>query len=1054
MKLPLNSLAAPILGACFFLFSALSVNAQVQIWGNSKSGGPDQIGTIFNLYDDGSGYTQAAAFMNNPEGEAPKSALAETSEGVLIGTSSSGGLNDAGTLFKIDTGNFQKLADLNPVIHGSNIDTDILILDNGSFVVATSSGASNGAGAILAFDEMGTIEVLFEFDGPSTGSNCVGSFAYDADSEIIYGTCSNGGQNGLGTAFRYVLNSDIFSVIHHFDGASTGSGPKGGMLLGNDDLLYGTTQFGGSLGQGVIFSINPSGNVFEIVYELNNSTSDGRYPYGRLLQTASGELLGTCSEGGTSGTGTIFSCTTSGEYTRLRNLAAAADGGFPKTGLTDGEDGFYYGVAEFGGSNLFGTLYRIDPAGNFEKLHDMEYISDGSNPVGGLILSANGDLICTTSSGGANNFGTVISFNGLELTKIHDFSLPLEGSGPNNMILSGVEFYGVTEAGGQFNTGAFFKSQLSGEKTKLHDFDGTTDGQNPNGGIIEAQVGVFYGTARFGGANSTGTVYSITDEGQFQLVHTFEGDAEGEFPYAGLMQHSDGNFYGTTISGGSFGDGILYQITPGGVFQKLHDFFGFFDGGNPEAGVTEGADGLLYGLTTEGGNSNGGTLYQFDPATSTLTIMHHFSTAVEGSAPVGDLLLHSDGNFYGTTTENGSGDGSLFRYNLSTGFEVLRFFDQNTDGFFVNGSLAEDEVGTIYGFCSLGGEFSAGTAFKYSEDSGFEKIYDFSSNESMQPTGTPSLFFPECYGDEDCVSTEPCSIGVCNFGICEDIAINPVFNTLQIGFCETGLDLYDLTISVNMDISPGGTLEIEGVEFDIEEGVTTYIFELLGLPADASAIDLSYEFEATGCSGLSGNIGTAPIPCPPVETTFRVDVSDIDVVFEGVHLGGNFQGWNPSENPMTEVESDLWEITIEVGSGDYEFNFFNGSSLFDGEYVAGECAGNGKRQLNVGSESQVIEFCWEACFYDCNFLSTNEDKSVAFSLYPNPLTRGEDLVIKSPDLDENWNYFIVDITGRMVKSGNLTNGNRINSSKFSSGMYHIYLKSGTAYTRAEKFIVQ
>ncbi|HKK39949.1 MAG TPA: choice-of-anchor tandem repeat GloVer-containing protein [Cryomorphaceae bacterium] len=1055
MKLPLNYSILPYLvGLGLFFLSTFSIHAQVQIWGSSKAGGSNQIGTIFSLIDDGSGYDQASVFVNNPEGAAPRAALAETGEGVFIGTTSTGGLMNAGTIFTIEDGAFTKLADLDPSVHGSNVQTDLLRLSDGSFIIATSSGAVNGAGAILNFDENGNVEVLFEFSGATTGSSCSGSLAYNSDSNIIYGLCSNGGQNGLGTAFRFVIDSGIFSVIYHFAGADGGSSPKGGLVLADDGLLYGTAQFGGSLSQGTIFSIDPIGNDFQVVYELNNTSSDGRYPVGRLIQTESGLLLGTCSEGGTSGTGTIFSCSTSGTFTRLHSLSAAVNGGFPKTGLTDGGDGFFYGVTEFGAANGFGSLYRIQETGSFEKLRDMQYTADGSNPVGGLTLLADGALLGSTSSGGANNFGTVFRYDEAVLEKIHDFSLPLGGAEPNGIINSNTDFFGVTASGGLYNTGVFYTSDLSGDRTKLYDFEGSVDGQNPNGEIVEVENGTFYGTLRFGGPNSAGTVYSLTDNGDFELIHAFDGSSGGQFPYSGVVAHSDGSLYGTTINGGAFGDGIIYRITSEGTFEKLYDLFGFFDGGSPEAGLTEGPDGFLYGLTTEGGNFNGGTLFQFDPENLTLLVQHHFNTSTDGSAPIGDLLLHSDGSFYGTTTEDGPGEGTLFRYNLSTGFEVLHSFDPPADGFSSEGSLAEDEVGTVYGFCRQGGGLNGGTAFKYSGDNGFQKIFDFSAGDSQNPIGTPALFFPECLDDSACIASDPCSVGVCNFGICEEVVINPVFSAVQIGLCETGLDLFDMLVSVNMDICPGGTLIIGGNEFDLVEGVNSYVFEIIGLPADANAIDLSYEFEETGCSGQTGNLGTAPIPCPPIETTFRVDVSNIDVDLDGMHLGGNFQGWTPSENPMTEIATDIWEITIEVGSGEYEFNFFNGSSLFDGEYVVGECATNGKRALSVADESQTIEFCWEECFYDCNFLGTAEDKALSFHLYPNPINQGDDIIINLPSTEGNWSYHIIDITGRQVQTGSLTNDNRINSGAFASGMYHIYLRSGSSYTRAEKFMVR
>lgn len=170
MKFPLNYSAVPyLMGFSLYFLFAISLHAQVQIWGSSKAGGSDQIGTIFNLIDDGSGYNQSSVFVNNPQGAAPRAALTETAEGALIGATSTGGLFGAGTLFKINNGDFTKIADLDPSIHGSNIQTDLLTLTDGTLIAATSSGAANGAGAILSFEENGNVEVLFEFNSASTG---------------------------------------------------------------------------------------------------------------------------------------------------------------------------------------------------------------------------------------------------------------------------------------------------------------------------------------------------------------------------------------------------------------------------------------------------------------------------------------------------------------------------------------------------------------------------------------------------------------------------------------------------------------------------------------------------------------------------------------------------------------------------------------------------------------------------------------------------------------------------------------------------------------------
>lgn len=1053
MASPLNSLCAGrmlLLWLGVFLTSTLS--AQIEIVGISRSGGPDQLGTIFSVLDDGSGYDLRSPFLNNREGSAPKGSLLEISLGTVIGTTSSGGLNGGGTFFKIESGDFTKIIDFDPNLHGNNCSSNLVSLGNGEYVLAMASGGPSGGGTLIRITDAGETEVLHEFDAATQGSNPRGNLVFDNASQTIYGSCSNGGPAGFGTAFSFNLSSEEFEVMHVFTGVNSGSFPQGGLILASDGLLYGTTQFGGEASQGTIFSIDPVSGDYSTIYDLNNITADGRYPSGKLLETESGLLMGTCSEGGSAGTGTIFSCTTSGAFTRMHSFSAASDGGFPKTGITAGSDGFYYGVTEFGAGNGFGSIYRISQTGVFTKLHDLNYTENGSNPVAPLIELTDGSFAGCAVSGGGNNFGTVFNYSDEGVAKIHDFSLPLEGAVPVGLLFSGSEYYGITSLGGEYNNGVFYTADLAGNREKLHDFQGQTEGQDPNGDLVENN-GSFFGTAKFGGANSSGTAFAISSAGEFTLLHAFEGGNNGEFPYSGLCLHDDGFLYGTTISGGSFGDGILFRLDEEGNFEKLHDFFGFFEGGSPESRLVS-HNGKLYGLTSEGGMSAAGTLIEYDPALSSLTVLHHFDFINHGATPRGEPLLHTDGKLYGTTTEGGAnGDGTLFRFDFNTGIEVLHDFDENEDGAVVEGGLSEDIFGRIYGFCMEGGEFGNGTAFIHSEENGFVKVFDFSFTDSGLPAGKPLLFYPECLSDGDCVASEPCSVGICNFGVCEEAAINPSFDILEIGLCED--DLFDITLSMELEASPGGILLIEGQEFELSAEQLSYVFEIEGLSANGEEINLPYEFMETGCSGTSGVLGVAPEACPPVETTFIVDVGDLDVSPEGIHLGGNFQGWSPADLPMVEVEPGIWELTLEISGGNYEFNFFNGSSLFDGEYVVGDCAENGKRLLNISDESQTLEFCWGICGSNCSLSSWQNQPAESINIFPNPVNSGERLHITFSKNGERT-YRIVDITGRVVREGRENSPSiTVETQGFSSGYYSVLIENtGGAMHPAGSFIVQ
>ncbi len=1026
----------------FFVFGFLSSHAQVQIWGVSQTGGIDQIGSVFNLMDTGLDYQFKSEFINSQEGEKSKSHLVLGSDGAYYGITSEGGTNNDGTIFRYSEENgFEVLYNLSSGTDGKKGEGDMVEINNGVFVGSTLQGGQYGAGTLFQFSTTNGYSVLHHFNSGVDGANPTGGLGFDNVQAKIYGVCSNGGNGNFGTCFAYSFATG-YQVIHQFSGGAGGSYPLGGVVLASDGLLYGTTQSGGANSQGSIFKLNPASNTFATIYNISAGASDGRYPYGNLLESSPGVFLGTCLEGGTSGTGTVFKVTSDGVFTRLKSLQPTQNGGFPKTGLGKSDDGKFYGVTEFGGINGFGTIYTITEDGTFTKVHDIDYIADGANPTAALVSDGNGGMIGAMPTGGANNYGTLYQLTaGNVVVKLHDFSLPLEGAAPLSIIKNGNQFFGITSNGGLYNTGVFYSIQLNGTRENLHDFNLNTEGQNPNGDLFLAADGKYYGTARFGGPGQSGTIFSITEDGTLEVLHTFEASETGQFPYGGIVVTEDGTIYGTTIAGGTYNYGTFYTLSPEGDYSILYDFFSPFDGGSPEASLTFGADGKIYGTTTEGGSYNAGSLFDYDPTTGTLTVDYNFNPDTDGEAVRAGLLLHSDGSLYGTTTTGLNGGGALFRYNSSTGMEVLHAFNPVVDGKYSAGGVSEDQQGHVIGFCNQGGNNNQGTCFSYSDTDGFDLIYSFSTAESPGPVGKPALFFPECYGNDGCASSDPCSVAICDYGICTQVPINPNFSALSIGQCVVGLDMYDLVLGVTMDVNAGGTLTIAGQSFDLYEGINSYQFTLIGLPADEQDIDLSYTFDATGCSGTTGVIGTAPVPCPPILITFVLDAGDLAVSDDGIHIGGSFQGWSPSENPMTLNTEGFWEATLTIGSGTYQFNFFNGSSIFDGEYVIGECASNGKRNITVSDESTTVNYCWAKCLANCSVGINELAEKFDFKIVPNIATRGSQIHLNMAQSNNSLLYSVIDITGKVLTTRNIE-GERtsISTADFASGMYNLMIR--------------
>ncbi len=196
--------------------------------------------------------------------------------------------------------------------------------------------------------------------------------------------------------------------------------------------------------------------------------------------------------------------------------------------------------------------------------------------------------------------------------------------------------------------------------TTLYGFTGGTDGDTPVAGLVQGSDGNFYGTTYGGTTTQSGTVFQITPDSVLTTLYTFTGGTDGAKPYGSLVQASDGNFYGTTVLGGTSNSGTAFQITPAGTIATMYSFTGGTHGSRPYSGLVQGSDGNFYGTTFYGGTAQSGTVFQITPA-GVLTTLYRF-TGTDGSNPYAGLVQGSDGNFYGTTTSGGTGNsGTVFQ---------------------------------------------------------------------------------------------------------------------------------------------------------------------------------------------------------------------------------------------------------------------------------------------------------------------------------------------------------------------------------------------------------
>ena len=357
------------------------------------------------------------------------------------------------------------------------------------------------------------------------------------------------------------------------------------------------------------------------------------------------------------------------------------DGYAPQAGLVQATNGNLYGTTQVGGANEHctfyavatgcGTVFSITPSGTLTTLYSFcaqPGCTDGETPGGALIQATNGDLY-GTSGGGASGYGTVyrITLSGT-LTTLHSFD-GTDGSYPSAGVIQGAngDFYGATSYGGAYGQGTVFKITPSGTLTTLHSFcsqSGCPDGTLPAGPLVQAANGSFYGATVFGGNNTActsgcGTVFKITGSGTLTTVHSFDY-TDGKNPNAGLVQATNGDFYGTTFYGGAYnspyGWGTVFKITPSGTLTTLVSF----DDTNgiwPTAGLVQGTDGNLYGETQLGGiNGVGGTIFKITPS-GTLTTLYNFcsqSDCQDGYGPLAAPTQDTNGTFYGTTWLGGA----------------------------------------------------------------------------------------------------------------------------------------------------------------------------------------------------------------------------------------------------------------------------------------------------------------------------------------------------------------------------------------------------------------
>ena len=301
---------------------------------------------------------------------------------------------------------------------------------------------------------------------------------------------------------------------------------------------------------------------------------------------------------------------------------------------------------------------------------------------------------------------------------------------PVGNIVQGADgyFYGTGYEYGSGGGGGVFRISATGTaETLLYSFaGGGSDGDYPYSGLMQTSNGNIYGLTSSGDSHNEGTIYQITPAGAETVLHAFGAGADAAFPeYGTLVQGTDGYLYGTTYEGGVNGEGAAFRIKPDGTSYSVVYSFGATqnDGYNPYAGLVFGTDGNLYGVTGYGGANNEGMAFKLTTG-GTLTLLHSFGGSGDGQIPLAALILGHDGNFYGTTSVGGAnGQGVVFKMTPSGTESVLYTFGTNAnDGSGTYEPLIEGNDGNLYGICYHGGISNKGIFFVVSPSTGQEVV--------------------------------------------------------------------------------------------------------------------------------------------------------------------------------------------------------------------------------------------------------------------------------------------------------------------------------------------
>lgn len=563
------------------------------------------VGMVYRLHTDGTGFTILRDFVDPGSGECHPTSLIQGLDGRLYGCGSDRVDMGLGVVFTLnpDGTDYRRLAEfqwLDPMAPSTTnaVSVHLNQASTGVLFGMASTGTTNGGGFLFRLNADGKgFRRLHTFSGPpGDGANPVGGPLVLKDGSLA-GLTQSGGVSNAGTAFQISADGSGYQIVHSFNGGMDGDHPDSGLTLAGDGTFYGIARAGS------LFRFRPDGNTYATYANLrpdDRRPQDGHIPSGSLVRHPNGFLYGTCRQGGSHGSGTLFQILRDG--TGYQNLHSfTTDEGSPPSGssLLVGTSGHLYGnigtngpsttarwvdfgvdgtsvdtlQTNFSGSHLLigpdGSLYGLDSKGLFQSAIDGSHrtLLWSADRASNLALGLDGFLYVTAPSGNDSQWQIVrLQISGGNRTVFYEFK-PGEGGESVSRLSQGADgtWYGTTDKGGSADAGTVFR--LSGDGVhyeKLHEFDtNLSTSWGPVSGVVEGAPGILYGRTAVGPNPGVFRVRSNgTDFHWLQFFKGTSGDSDPLTTQFNWVMNDDGSFTGVTTQGGAVGAGSFFRIIP------------------------------------------------------------------------------------------------------------------------------------------------------------------------------------------------------------------------------------------------------------------------------------------------------------------------------------------------------------------------------------------------------------------------------------------------------------------------------------------------------------